>query len=214
MTKRRGRLLEELSLIQRVPVGYEGLLKMEAIRPDSPIIVHRRGLKMANYNARDPREQWAVPRSEVTGTLPERIMYKSLQERHLIPSVFTFQSTTIGGRLELGGMVADFLSNIPPMVIRIQGSYWHGEFDRQTGDLMSGDIVQGRKDDEQGQILTNMGYAVYDCWEQTCYDPYLLEAWLNRYVDSMLAGMTTVNMYRTDWSTVRSNPAESWTQSP
>ena len=189
MAKRRGRLLEELTIIQRVPTGYEGLLRMERIRLDSPIVVHRRGLKQEKYGPTDPREAYAVSRDEVVGTLPERIMYKALNDRHLIPP-FSFQSSMSGGRLQLGGMVADFLCEMPPVVIRIQGSFWHGEFDRLTGNLMHGDIVQGRKDDDQGQILNSMGYAVFDIWEEMVYDPVLLGNWLDRWINSIMSGMT------------------------
>lgn len=189
MTKRRGRLLEELSLIQRVKTGYNGLLRKQTITPDSPIIVHRRRIKgMRSYEG-DPREQYAVPLSEVQGTLPERIIYKALKDRRLIPGMFSFQSTLTGGRLHLGGLVADFLCERPPVVIRVQGSYWHGEFDRQTGNLLHGDIVQGRKDDEQGQILNSMGYAVIDIFEENCYDQYLLDSFLKRWVDPLMTGI-------------------------
>lgn len=191
MTKRRGRLIEELSIVQRVRTGYQGLLRSDIIKPNSPIVVHRRALKgMTDYNAPDPREQYAVSLSEVKGTLPERIVYKALKDRRLLPVPFSFQSTLTGGRLHLGGLVADFLSEAPPVVIRIQGSYWHGEFDRQTGNLLHGDIVQGRKDDEQGQILNAMGYAVIDFWEFDVYDPYILQSLMVKWVDPLLTGMT------------------------
>lgn len=190
MTKRRGRLIDELSIVERVKTGNKGLLVEEAIRPDSPIVVHRRQLKgMTNYNATDSREQYAVPKSEINGTLPERIVLKALRDRHLYPSPFSFQSTLTGGRLQLGGLVADFLSDRPPIVIRIQGSYWHGEFDRNTGNLMHGDIVQGRKDDEQGQMLNSLGYAVVDFWEFDVYDQVILQGLMTKWVDPMLAGM-------------------------
>lgn len=174
----------------RVKTGYQGLLRMDSIRPDSPIVIHRRQIKgMTDYRG-DPREQFAVPKSEVMGTLPERILYKALKDRRLIPVPFSFQSTLTGGRIHLGGIVADFLSDHPPVVLRVQGSYWHGEFDRLTGDLISGDIVQGRKDDEQGQVLNAMGYAVVDLWEHDAYDPYIMQSWLAKWIDPLMTGMT------------------------
>ncbi len=190
MAKRRGRLIEEIAPVERVRLGYSGLKKQELIQPQSALTVHRRQLKgMTDYNPPDPREQYAVPLSEVRGTLPERIVYKALRDRHLIPDPFSFQSTLTGGRLQLGGLVADFLSYMPPVVIRIQGSFWHGEFDRQTGNLINGDIVQGRKDDEQGQTLNAMGFAVIDFWEFDVYDPYILEGLMVKWVDPLLTGM-------------------------
>lgn len=190
MAKRRGRLLEELALVERVRIGYEGLLKRDVIKPDSPIVVHRRQLKgMTSYEG-NPCEQWAVPDSEVHGTLPERVMWKALNIRRLIPGIFTFQSSLSGGRLQLGGLVADFLCQYPPVVIRVQGSFWHGEFDRLTGNLMHGDIVQGRKDDEQGQILNALGYSVIDFWESDACDPFLVDKFMAKWVDPIMAGMT------------------------
>jgi len=168
MAKRKGRLLSELSLIQRVSVGKGGLTRQKLITPTSPIVLHRRGLMQVDYQPPDPREQYAVPDSEVHGTLPERIFYKALTDMHLTPgSDFTFQSSLTGGRIHLGGMVCDFLFERPPLVVRIQGMHWHGQFDRVSGDLIHGEITQGRRDDEQGQELNQMGYAVVDLWEDT-----------------------------------------------
>lgn len=190
MAKRKGQTLEMLSLIQRPSIGKNRLIKFEAITPPSPITVHRRGLLTKDYRAPDPREQYAVPDSEVHGTLPERIVYKSLTDRHLTPgSDFTFQSSLNGGRIDLGGVVADFLFPRPPVVIRVQGQYWHGQFDRETGDLIHGDLGQGRRDDEQGQILNKMGYAVVDFWENDVYDPYILQGLMNKWVDPLLVGV-------------------------
>lgn len=176
-------------MVGRVKTGYQGLQRKNLIVPDSPIVIHRRTLRdQADYNPKDPREQYAVPLSEVQGTLPERIVYKALKDRRLIPGIFDFQSTLTGGRLQLGGMVADFLCERPPLIIRVQGKFWHGEFDRQTGNLMHGDIVQGRKDDEQGQILNSMGYAVVDFWEDDIYDQFILDHLMRKWIDPMMAG--------------------------
>lgn len=188
MAKRRGKLLSELSLIQRPRLGKRGLEILRAIKPVSPVTVHRRGLLTDDYRAPDEREQYAVPDSEVHGTLPERILYKALQDRHMIPEMFSFQSSLVGGRIYLGGMVADFLCERPPVVIRVQGEHWHGQFDRETGDLIHGDIVQARRDDEQGAILNDLGYAVFDLWEETTYNPFTLHAWLAKWVDPLLTG--------------------------
>lgn len=191
MSKRKGRLLQELSIVERVRTGYSALKKMELIQPNSPIVVHRRQLKgMTSYDAKDPREQYAVPDSEIHGTLPERIFFKQMKDRRLVNGVdFTFQSSQVGGRLHLGGMVVDFLFERPKLAVRIQGEHWHGQFDRINGDLLSGDIVQGRRDDEQGQILEEMNYTVMDLWEGTCYDQYLLKFWMERWFDPLLMGV-------------------------
>lgn len=189
MAKRKGKALESLSLIQRAPTGKHGLIKYEAVKPSSPVTIHRRGLLTDDYRAPDPREQYAVPDSEVHGTLPERIFYKSLTDMHLIVnSDFEFQSSLVGGRMDLGGMVADFVFPFVMLIVRIQGQFWHGQFDRETGDLLHGEITQGRRDDEQGQILNSMGYGVIDLWENVTYDPFMLKAFMNQWIEPMLAG--------------------------
>lgn len=192
MAKRRGKLLSELSLIQRPRLKRHGLAEFRAIKPISPVTVHRRGLLTDDYRAPDPREQFAVPDSEVHGTLPERILYKALKDRHMIPEMFSFQSSLVGGRIYLGGMVADFLCERPPVVIRVQGEHWHGQFDRETGDLIHGDIVQARRDDEQGQELNSLGYAVLDLWEQMTYNPYILQDWLIKWVYPLTTGSVLI----------------------
>jgi len=189
MAKRKGKALESLSLIQRAPTGKHGLIKYEVVKPSSPVTIHRRGLLTDDYRAPDPREQYAVPDSEVHGTLPERIFYKSLTDMHLIVnSDFEFQSSLVGGRMDLGGMVADFVFPFVMLIVRIQGQFWHGQFDRETGDLLHGEITQGRRDDEQGQILNSMGYGVIDLWENVTYDPFMLKAFMNQWIEPMLAG--------------------------
>ena len=52
-----------------------------------------------------------MPKEQVNGTLPERILYLALiRVMHFSPNAdFDFQSSQEGGRLELGGLVADFL---------------------------------------------------------------------------------------------------------
>lgn len=190
MAKRKGQTLETLSLIQRAPLGKHGLVKYEAINPPSPITIHRRGVLTDDYRAPDPREQYAVSDSEVHGTLPERIFYKANTDMHLIPnSDFEFQSSLNGGRIDLGGMVADFVYRRVSLIVRIQGQYWHGQFDRESGNLVHGEIGQARRDDEQGQILASMGFAVVDIWEETCYSPYTLKAFMARYIEPMLVGI-------------------------
>ena len=52
---------------------------------------------------------------------------------------FSFQSSMLGGRLELGGAVVDFLFYNPPgLGINIQGIYWHYGFggERKAHDMM------------------------------------------------------------------------------
>lgn len=189
MAKRRGKVLEELATIQRPRIGNRRLTKPEVFNPDPLITIHRRGLNVDDYAPPDPREAWAKPQDEMPmrGTLPERVVYKSLEDRDL---PFTFQSSLQGGRIELGGLVADFVVDFrKPLVIRVQGQYFHGEFDRETGNLINGEISQGRKDDEQRGMLEIMGYDVLDYWEYTADNQFLNDEWFRLNIDSRMMGV-------------------------
>ena len=68
---------------------------------------------------------------------PEQLVFAQLIEFGKIPDVdFTYQSQKLGGRLEKGGMILDFLFYNPPdLAINIQGVYWHygkGSFVKQN----------------------------------------------------------------------------------
>lgn len=131
-------------------------------------VLHRKGIYRKKVGE-DPREARAVSKDHIRGTLPERIVYKYLTEiLKFSPSYdFDFQSSQSGGRLELGGLVADFLFHYMRIVIQVQGST-HSDF------------LRGRKDEEQKSILTSMGYRVFDIEESVCYNEYQLEEWMRR----------------------------------
>lgn len=136
----------EISIILR-----GDLLRGDLISPElSDFILHRRGLRRGRVGV-DPKEQRAVSENEVRGYLHERIVYKYLVEAMgFVPDVdFDFQSSQLGGRLEMGGLVVDFLFPLLKIVLQVQGPT-HYEFRR------------GRKDEEQRMILEDMGYAVHD----------------------------------------------------
>jgi len=84
---------------------------------------------------------------------------------------FTFQSSLQGGRLFLGGMVADFILVTRNVIVRIQGRKWHTGFEQE------------RRDDFQRDILEGMGYHVLDLFDDTIYDDYLFAEWLRRHID-------------------------------
>lgn len=128
-------------------------------------VLHRRGVRRPEVGL-DPLEARAVSENTVRGTLPERIMYKELQIRRLM-GLFDFQSSLQGGRMELGGIVADFLSDFYRMVIRVQGPTHKGH-------------RRFRKDEEQRNILEEMGYSVHDIDDQTLYDSAKTARWLDR----------------------------------
>jgi len=113
----------------------------------------------------DPREARAVPDSQRKGSLPERILYKYLitQMKFVEGIEFDFQGAQEGGRMELGGFVADFVFPILKLVIQVQG-VWHKEY------------LQARKDEQQADILAEFGYWVEYIWEDEIYDEYRFES--------------------------------------
>jgi len=68
------------------------------------------------------------------GSKPEWIFYASLVELGYQPdSDFSYQSPLMGGRLDKGGIVIDFMFNNPPdLAVNVQGVYYHYELGAQT----------------------------------------------------------------------------------
>lgn len=135
------------------------------------LIIHRRPSGRPDI-ALDPRELRAVPQTAtLRGTLPERIFYKELRKRRLSPDRdFDFQSSLLGGRLQLGGIVADFLFQHWRLIVRIQGPTHKTR-------------VQILKDQQQAQLLADMGWTVYDLPDEIVYDMMALETWMRRHID-------------------------------
>lgn len=131
-------------------------------------VTHRRGVKRPRVGE-DQLEARAVSADRVRGTLPERIVYQYLASRlRFAPGIdFDFQSSLQGGRMELGGIVADFLFELLRIVIQVQGPT-HDTFLRQ------------RKDEEQISALSDMGYRVFELDDETIYNEYKLEEWMRR----------------------------------
>ncbi len=139
---------------------------------DKNLVIHRRGPLRMLVGFEDPQEKRAMSEARVAGTLPERIFYKSLVDRGMREGVdFSFQSSLQGGRLFLGGMVADFILQTRALVVRIQGRKWHTGF------------APERRDDFQRDVLENMGYHVLDVFDDTIYDQWLFDEWLRRHID-------------------------------
>jgi hypothetical protein len=92
-------------------------------------------------------EARAVSEYSVPGYLHERICYRWFtSEARFIPGVdFDFQSSQFGGRLELGGMVVDFLFPNMRVAFNVQGPQ-HME------------QLRKKKDEEQYGMLRDMGY--------------------------------------------------------
>ena len=61
------------------------------------------------------------------GSLPEYMVLQSLIKLGFKNGYdFTYQSPLLGGRIEKGGYVVDFLFYNPPdLAINVQGEYWH-----------------------------------------------------------------------------------------
>jgi hypothetical protein len=105
----------------------------------------------------------------IKGFLTERILYAALVNLfHFVPGVdFLYQSSMDGGRLEMGGLVADFLFPILRIVINPLGPQ-HYQFRNMA------------KDEEQVAILKEMGYDAYLVDEHVIYDELALEEFLRR----------------------------------
>jgi hypothetical protein len=142
------------------------LLRKSGIRPGGGITVHRRGVRRQKLGG-DPRELRAM--QGIPGFLTERILYAALVNLfHFVPGVdFLYQTSAQGGRLEMGGLVADFLFPILRVVINPLGPQ-HYQFRNMA------------KDEEQVSILKDMGYDAYLIDEEIMYDEYKLEEFLRR----------------------------------
>lgn len=145
-----------------------GILRTEYLRPDSWwFTMHRRKPLHAADKDNNPLEERAISKYKVKGTLPERIVYKALQTvLNMVAGIdFTFQSSLSGGRMEVGGVVADFICPRQMMVIQVQGPT-HAEFLRQS------------KDEEQRNLLSEYGYTVEYLELNVIYNAIWLENWL------------------------------------
>jgi hypothetical protein len=114
------------------------------IEQDDGITVYRRGLiPVSASHWRRELEKRAVPESARLGTLnaslEERIIYKELQRRRVR---FSFQTRFLGGRAQLGGLVADFILPEYNAVINPLGTIWHGHLAGQVRDQQQRDLLR------------------------------------------------------------------------
>ena len=142
---------------------------------DRWFVQHKRGVRRPLVGE-DPLEARAVSEIQVPGFLHERIVYKKLTDRRLVPGGvdFSFQSSFDGGRNVLGGIVVDFLFFSRRIVIRVQGPQHNENLQRQ-------------KDDQQQALLAEMGYTTLDLDIETIADANQLEAWMRKYIDNAMA---------------------------
>ena len=177
-----GKKTEERIVVPQVekrPVRFQtrSLIREELIQRDPYwLVIHRRGISRPQIGE-NPLEARAIPHNQLRGTLPERIIYKSLlQEFHLIPGVdFIFQSSLQRGRIDTGGIVADFLFPYLMIVINPTGPT-HSEY------------IRIWKDNEQPMALAEMGYEQYFIPEDNVYDEYYLSNWLRKILGWMHHG--------------------------
>lgn len=154
------------------------LIRKDEVHGKTPwwMVVHRRGIPRPKVGV-DPLEARAVPHSLVGGYLTERILYATLVNSfHFVPGVdFLFQSSIEGGRLEMGGLVADFIFPILRVILNPLGPQ-HYQFRNMA------------KDEEQVSILASMGYEAFLVDEEVIYDEYKLEEFLRRVFGGMTSG--------------------------
>ena len=81
------------------------------------------------------------------GSLPEYIAYITFEQLGKIPGdAFSYQSSRMGGRLDKGGVVLDFVfTNPPDLAVNVQGVYYHYEtgVNTQARDMFARAQVEG-----------------------------------------------------------------------
>ena len=91
-------------------------------------------------------QQVQVP-SNWEGSIPEYIAYTTFQQLGLRPGEdFSYQSPLLGGRMDKGGLVLDFIFPDRLLAINIQGVYFHYEFkglETKARDTMARSAIAG-----------------------------------------------------------------------
>ena len=81
------------------------------------------------------------PPADWAGSRPEWMFYASLIDLGYQPGAdFIYQSPLMGGRLDKGGWVIDFVFNNPPgLAVNVQGIYYHYELgaDNKARDIFA-----------------------------------------------------------------------------
>ena len=91
--------------------------------------------------------QIQVPQSW-EGSIPEYVAYQTFVSLGLEPGQdFTYQSPLMGGRLDKGGLIIDFMFNEPPnLAVNVQGVYYHYELgvENKARDVMARAALAGQ----------------------------------------------------------------------
>lgn len=115
-----------------------------------------------------------TPPTDWPGTRPEWMVYNALKQEGKSPEIdFSYQSSLLGGRSALGGIVADFLFFTQPLVINVQGGYYH---------FVLGGVAKQASDVIQRAQMTSLGYTVVYIDEQD------IDANVDWYVHEALGG--------------------------
>jgi len=82
------------------------------------------------------------------GSVPEFVAYQTFIQLGRRPNFdFTYQSPLMGGRMDKGGVVLDFLFSDPPdLAVNVQGVYYHYEFgvEAKARDVMARASLAGQ----------------------------------------------------------------------
>jgi hypothetical protein len=154
------------------------------ISQDDDIVLYRRG-QAYKIDKQAELEKRAVDINRVYGSVHERIFFRELEKRRLKHGInFLFQASMEGARprgmraggRQLGGIVVDFAFIDRPMVVQVQGGFWHR--------FRSAEI----RDNLQAQRLNERGWEVRFIEDYELESPELTEAWMRRNVDMKVLG--------------------------
>jgi len=141
------------------PVATVGPIVSEDLRSEEEKELARR---IGDKNARSVMR---LREKGIVGTSPELLVYQWLTKEKL---PFEYQSSQMGGRLQLGGVVVDFLLGHTPglIALQVQGEYWHKSSaeDAAGRTALLGQRVGGRTIKQVVSVWEN---DVYDRLERT-----------------------------------------------
>ena len=88
------------------------------------------------------------PPASWSGSRPEWMFYSSLIQLGYQPDEdFVYQSPLLGGRLDKGGWIIDFVFDNPPgLAVNVQGIYYHYELGAETSarDIFAREALAGQ----------------------------------------------------------------------
>lgn len=114
-----------------------------------------RARRAAKVRIRKPK--WIDPFPEVHGTLPEKMVYAELSKRG-IPFYFLNDMPINIPEIELiEEFQADFIFRDFPIIIEVQGSYWHSKPDAIESDAV------------KMALYEMVGYRAYAWWDYDIY---------------------------------------------